>query len=393
MNVLFVNYYDFSSNSAIHIFNFANQLIDMGVDCGVCVPKNKKTIEFIGKAKFQIYDFNDFDKKRIKFQDGGNPHIIHAWTPREIVRDFTQKLMNYYECKYIVHLEDNEEAIITATYNIDAKLMRSLPQKIVNRIIDKQSSHPTKFKEFIEKADGITAIIDKLLKFKPQHLLGKVIWPGYEENLFMPQPVNIQLKIELGIPVNGFVVVYSGNVHHSNKKEVYSLYLAIAVLNRKGIPVILIRTGRNFVDFYDDALKTCKDCYIELGFVDREMLPKIMSLTDLFVQPGKADDFNDYRFPSKLPEFFAMGKPVILPNTNIGKYLSDGFNCILLQKGDVIEICEKIEYVFNNMDTCNVIGERGREFAMQNFRWPVNTRVLYEFYINVLKNDAIAWGK
>ncbi|MUG73943.1 glycosyltransferase family 4 protein [Paenibacillus validus] len=392
MNVLFVNYHDFSSNSAIHIFNFANQLMDMGVDCGVCVPKNKQTIHLIGKAKFEIYDFSDFRKRRIHFRDGRGPDIIHAWTPREIVRQFTQKLTNHYECKYIVHLEDNEEAILKATYNMDFEFLTSLPENVVNRIIDKQFSHPLRYKEFLEKADGITTIIDKLFEFKPQHLIGKVIWPGYEEKLFMPRPVDIKLKADLGIPEKSFVVVYSGNVHHSNKKEVYSLYLAVAALNRKGIPVKLVRTGRDFVDFYDDSIRGYKDCFIDLGFVDREMLPKIMSLSDVFVQPGTSDEFNDYRFPSKLPEFFAMGKPVVLPNTNIGKYLSDGNNCILLKKGNALEICEKLEFVFNNMDACEMIGEKGREFAVQNFKWSVNTQVLYEFYMNVLGNATIIRG-
>jgi glycosyltransferase involved in cell wall biosynthesis len=393
VNVLFVNYHDFSSNSAIHIFNFANQLVEMGVDCGVCVPKNKQTIQLIGQAKFQVYDFSDFRKKKIKFRDGRGPNIIHAWTPREIVREFTQKLTKHYECKYIVHLEDNEEAILKSTYNMELEQMMSLPEKIVNRVIDKQFSHPTRYKQFIEKADGVTAIIDKLLEFKPQQLLGKVIWPGYEEKRFMPRSVDIELKTKLGIPENSFVVVYSGNVHHSNKKEVYSLYLAVAALNRKGIPVKLVRTGRDSVDFYDDAIKGFKDCYIDLGFIDREMLPKVMSLSDVFVQPGTSDEFNDFRFPSKLPEFFAMGKPVILPNTNIGRYLADGTNCILLKKGDALEICDKIEFVINNMDTCKMIGLEGRSFAMKNFRWPVNTNALYEFYCNVLGDDRNRSGE
>jgi len=80
VNVLFVNYHDFSSNSAIHIFNIANVLVEIGVDCGVCVPRNKHTIELIGKAKFEVYNFSDFHKKRIRFHNGSPPDIIHAWT-------------------------------------------------------------------------------------------------------------------------------------------------------------------------------------------------------------------------------------------------------------------------------------------------------------------------
>jgi hypothetical protein len=47
----------------------------------------------------------------------------------------------------------------------------------------------------------------------------------------------------------------------------------------------------------------------------------LLALADLLVQPGKPDAFNDYRFPSKLPEFLSVGRPVILPDTNIAKHM------------------------------------------------------------------------
>ena len=45
-------------------------------------------------------------------------------------------------------------------------------------------------------------------------------------------------------------------------------------------------------------------------------LPFSRSPTFLCSQAG-LNEFNAYRFPSKLPEFFAMERPVILPATNV----------------------------------------------------------------------------
>ena len=56
-------------------------------------------------------------------------------------------------------------------------------------------------------------------------------------------------------------------------------------------------------------------------------IPGYLALADAFVQPGAPDDFNRYRLPSKLPEFLAMGRPVILPHCNIGNDLTDGAEC------------------------------------------------------------------
>ncbi len=60
-------------------------------------------------------------------------------------------------------------------------------------------------------------------------------------------------------------------------------------------------------------------------------VPGYLALADAFVQPGAPDEFNRYRLPSKLPEFLAMGRPVILPRCNIGNELSDRENAMLLE--------------------------------------------------------------
>ena len=60
------------------------------------------------------------------------------------------------------------------------------------------------------------------------------------------------------------------------------------------------------------ATKTWAAEYTQsLGFIeDRHRIADILCLADVLIQPGRPDPFNDLRFPSKLPEFFAMGKPV-----------------------------------------------------------------------------------
>ena len=63
---------------------------------------------------------------------------------------------------------------------------------------------------------------------------------------------------------------------------------------------------------------------IQVSFRPRSELPDYYALADVLIQPGRADDFNDFRIPSKLPEFFAMGLPVVLPPTNVGRHDETG---------------------------------------------------------------------
>ena len=167
-------------------------------------------------------------------------------------------------------------------------------------------------------------IVDRLLEFVPSDVPSTIIWPAFEEQLFTPQPAPARLRRRLGISGGDMVIVYAGNVHPTNAAEVRSLYLAIALLNRRGLPVKLVRLGQDYVDFYGDIRHAVERNVVKVSFRPREEVPLYYALADALVQPGRPDDFNDYRIPSKLPEFFAMGRPVILPRTNIGLVAKDG---------------------------------------------------------------------
>ena len=56
MNVAFVNYHDFTSNSAVHIARLADELTAAGDECAVLVPGNPETITLLGKHRFQALD-------------------------------------------------------------------------------------------------------------------------------------------------------------------------------------------------------------------------------------------------------------------------------------------------------------------------------------------------
>jgi glycosyltransferase involved in cell wall biosynthesis len=122
-----------------------------------------------------------------------------------------------------------------------------------------------------------------------------------------------------------------------------------------------------------------------LGLVRRHWLIDLFKLADFFVQPGAPDDFNSYRLPSKLPELLAMGRPVVLPNTNIGLLMHDRINALLMQRGDSAEITECVESLLTDQALAARVGEEGRRFAIEHFNWARSARQLEVFYQELLR--------
>jgi glycosyltransferase involved in cell wall biosynthesis len=368
-NVLFVIYQDFTSNSAVHIHALANELCRMGLDCAVAVPSNKSSVAGLGQASYRALDFSEARRLREFFPNGSGPDIVHSWTPREVARKFCESLQDEFRFKLFVHLEDNEEHLFEQVYG-----------RIKGADFPDSLSHPVRYREFLRRAAGITVIIDKLAEFVPAGIKAITLWPGVDRAQFYPRSANQELARRLNLPVNGTTIVYPGNVHLANAREVRSLYLAVAMLNREGYPACLIRTGRDFCEFLDDDGSWVKPYVRDLGFVARDELPEILALADLFVQPGHADRFNEYRFPSKLPEFLAMGKPVILPATNIGRWLVPGRQACVVPQADALQIVESVKLIEEAPELQGQLASGALEFAALHLSWPERASRLRDFY-------------
>lgn len=367
----------------MHIFSIANGLSLSGVGCAVCVPNDPATTERHGVAHFQVVSYADAHHAGVRFRDGGGPDLIHAWTPRELVRKLTESLVELYGCPYLVHLEDNGEAILEAEAGgIAFAELQALPPDVRDARIAEHRSHPHRYKQFIGGAAAVTALMDRLLEFKPRNIPGLVFWPGFDSAFQDPTPPSPDLLSRVNLRPGDRILVYNGNVHDANAAEVRSLFLAVQALRRSGVPVRLLKSGLNYVDdkrWIEQAINS--GAVTDLGFLPRADVPSLFALADVLVQPGKPDRFNDYRFPSKLPEFLVSGKPVILPKSNIGRFLHGDVNAILLERGDAFEIAEQIDRVLRQPELASKVGAAGRAFALSRLEWAKTTpplKVLYE---------------
>jgi len=144
---------------------------------------------------------------------------------------------------------------------------------------------------------------------------------------------------------------------------------------------VLVRTGWNFVP--RASFPELGRGLVELGWVSRRHVPNLLAAADVLVQPGRPGPFDDYRFPGKLPEFLASGRPVVLPRTNIGLHLRPGEEALLLERGDAEEIAAKVELLAADAELRERIGRHGRAFALRELRWSRAAHALDALYRSV----------
>jgi glycosyltransferase involved in cell wall biosynthesis len=380
-NILLALYGDFSANSALHVASFANELIARGYDCVVAVPKHKETLGALPQARFMAVEFDELDQLPAYFRDGRGPMLVHAWTSRENVRRFTGDVIRRYGSAVFVHLEDNEQEILETRLGRPFADLARLPTAELDELVPVELSHPHRAADFLRTAAGVTVIVDRLREHVPVGVPTTVIWPGADARHFTARPRDDRLRAALGIAPTDAVLFYHGNTHASNAAEVRSLYEAVARLNERGQPTLLIRTGRDIPEFVAATAPWIGRHLIHLGFVGRaQHLPPLMALADYFVQPGAADAFNDYRFPSKLPEFFAIGRPVLLPRTNLGAVVRHQEDAWVLPRADAAAIADAIAALQADPGLRDGLAAGALAFAAAHFSWSRSTDQLVAFY-------------
>jgi len=384
MQIAFVNYRGFGGSSGIHIFHLANELEAAGIRCTALVPSHASSAHVFGKPAFRS---RSFLAERIRANFLGDKAycaeaLIHAWTPRERVRRFTEVLSRRINAKYIVHLEDNEEWITSVA--LDYAKPRQKSGYPGGRRFPQHLSHPQHHRRFISNAAGITCINRRLQEFVPDGMPCLVFWPACEPRVFeLSEQPNEALRKRLGYSDRDFLLVYPGNVNSANVDEVTSLYVAVERLNEAGRRVSLLRIGEDYVPF-DCARRGLEKGWLSCAAVAERCIPDYLEAADALVQPGKSNSFNDYRFPSKLPMFLASARPVVLPNTNLGASLVDGENCLTLNDGDADEIARKLLVLMEDQSLGRRLGQNGRFFAREHFSWAASAAKLRGFYEHVL---------
>ena len=396
VNILFVNYGDFTTNSLNHIGGFANTLCAAGHACVVAVPDRKETLQHIAHPLFIAATYDEALARPTLFPNGQPADLIHAWTPRECVRKFTVAYQRAalaatggsHPARVLIHLEDNEHFLLEGFTGKSFASLRDASAAELHAQLNDSLPHPLRSESFLRIADGVTHIIDKLAEFAPPGTPTHLLFPGVDFALYQPQPADAAFRTELGLIDEEKIIVFTGSNTFANEPEMRELYLAVALLNQRGIPATLVRTGFNSPRFLEGLPADVKRHVLDLGFVEKAKLPKLLALADVLVQPGRPGAFNDYRLPSKLPEFLASGKAVVLPPTNLAALMTDGREAVFLPTGSPAEIADLCEKLFADPERCTRLGQHAVAFARSHFDLAANTRALTEFYAATLARPA-----
>lgn len=122
-----------------------------------------------------------------------------------------------------------------------------------------------------------------------------------------------------------------------------------------------------------------EDRIIDLGRLSVEDVSTLLVNASLLVSLRPYSKQAEYGFPTKIAEFLCTGVPVITSAFgDLTSYLKDGENCLVVDPSDYNDICQKIQWVFQNPALAADIADRGMALARKSFDPVHNVRKIIE---------------
>jgi len=378
IRILMSGYDDFNGPGMKHLYKFAGILERSGFSVLVLYPGSPKSI--LAMEELPQFDLCDLDldglnlsRRTVEEIANFKPDITHLWTPRYIPSLVGFEAKQVHGSKLIIHYEDNEKVL----YDLWRK--RKGPKGPMTWTIN-----PKTFAMLNELADCFTVICEPLRAYltNKYHKNTSLLYPGADLKRFRPVAKDPELMDKFALK-NRLVLMYAGTIHDANLEDFFSMLEALAIIKKKYPETVLVHCGLDFCkqNVSNKVLELrVQENLLLLGRIDFKFMHKYLSVADILIQPGRNNDFNEYRLPAKLPEYFAMGKPIIMFSAGIGKVLADRKEVLKLYRGDATELAERIEELIINEALKQELTFGARRVAEEMFDWQKNAQVLLQLY-------------
>ncbi len=214
---------------------------------------------------------------------------------------------------------------------------------------------------YLRRIDAFTAVSEPLAVRLRR--LGKpvaVLPGGVDPELFRPAPLQPSPEVRVG---------YAGNFRPYQGIEI--LLEAGSRLLARGEPFHFCLAGDSgpFPELEDRARRLLGKHLTLAGALDYDRVPALLGSQDVLVIPRPRSRTARYGFPSKLPEYLALGRPVVATRVGAqGRLIDHLENGLLIAPGSVTQLEEALLQL-QDPELRRRLGEAGRAYAVSRLSW------------------------
>jgi glycosyltransferase involved in cell wall biosynthesis len=373
------------SGGSIRTFNAAKGLTLIGHDVTVITPIPSPP--FVSKTKYNR-------KRNISWDSDSGIRVIRTWSPflqdlglaRRLILFLCFMVTSLFPLPFIRHV-DVVWAVNPPIFSVfpalfykavnRCVLFRDVPDLWPEAIYDFGLIKSGVFKsilDFVSKlsyllADGVTSISAGYLPvLKKQYGLTDdrlhFIEVGVDTDLLHPYVEESTNSSSYRFN-NKFIVMYSGNL---GVQYDFDTVLEAAKLLKKYDGILFVIRGwgvlRNFIQ---ENINGLSNVFLDTEVVDNKKICEILNSADVFLLPMKPLKAAEMGLPTKLFEYQACGKPIIVSSQGEpARYIMSTDSGIVVPPNDPKALSEAILELYRNEKKKDLLGKNGWIYVSKN---------------------------
>jgi glycosyltransferase involved in cell wall biosynthesis len=234
----------------------------------------------------------------------------------------------------------------------------------------------------LRRADALTVINTNLRDRASERFLCPIhVMPvGANSDLITPLS-KTENRRRFGFPEDASIAVHAGLAGYDAE------YLAqsFVELARNHPGALLLLAGRAFPVLMKIAARAgLSRQVISLGMLDLDTRIQVMACADVLLLPYTNRSVNRFRYPNKLGDYLAAGRPIVTNSTgDLGRLVADE-RVGLIAEDTPESFAHAIKRLFDDEDLRDELGQRGRELAESKLDWGFLAAGLEGFYEDTL---------
>jgi glycosyltransferase involved in cell wall biosynthesis len=169
---------------------------------------------------------------------------------------------------------------------------------------------------------------------------------------------------QVGLPQEAFIIGYVGAIF---KRDAVLMAAAFDYLMEQLPKARLVVAGNCPLDLRPMVKKP--DQIIQTGYLQLPMLNAYLAASNIFWLPLSDSNANRGRFPLKLTDYLAIGRPIVASAIGDVQLVMQQNNIGLLCKPVSADLVEKTMILFNDPELRRTLGVQARRTAEERFNW------------------------
>jgi len=409
MRITYVGYGDFHRYAGMkQLYHFAQEVCRNGHEAQILSAGSADTVRSMAEPpRAEIIEMAFTGPLltrhvRRRVQDF-KPDILHVWTPRHVPALAGWQLQRWTKARLILDHEDDEIYIARNYVGSHGRRFRGvmrlvarplarlkgqslpwlaplMPDGSVRRMAQDRMAAAL-LRSRVSAHTAISPALEiRVRKTWPQAPV-YLLYPGTDLQLFHPERSGalIRQRHNLG---DRPLLVYSGTMN----LEIFQYFTEVIQRLVATVPdIFLLLVGndgfRHNAELLLGELGLRRHIYLT-GIVPHPEVPMYLAAADVLVQ-HPIDIGNELRLPAKLPEYLAMGKPLVTYSQGIGEILEHGVHALKVATSDPDEMSRCLATLLGNRSLCADMGQAARNLAEQLFDWRANSQRLLNIYFDV----------